>query len=98
MEASKLFVCLMGMGVTFLGLGCIIVLTLLMGKVMGAAGKKEEPRKAAPVPAPVPAAPAAPAVPADGVTDEVKVAILAALAQEPGFRMGSAARIDIRRL
>lgn len=85
----------MGMGVTFFGLTCIIALTLLMGKVMSAAGKKEEPRKAAPVPAPVPVAPA---VPADGVTDEVKVAILSALAQEPDFRMGSAARIDIRRL
>ena len=33
-EVSNLFVCLMGMGTTFVGLICIIFLTMLMGKVM----------------------------------------------------------------
>ena len=32
-EVSNLFVCLMGMGTTFVGLICIIFLTMLMGKV-----------------------------------------------------------------
>ena len=57
-EVSNLFVCLMGMGTTFVGLICIIFLTMLMGKVMQKL-EKPEPPKAAP-------APAAPAVPADG--------------------------------
>ena len=39
MEVSGAFVCLMGMGVTFVGLTCIIFLTMLMGKVMGAIAK-----------------------------------------------------------
>ena len=59
-EVSNLFVCLMGMGTTFVGLICIIFLTMLMGKVMQKL-EKPEPPKAAP-------APAAPAVPADGLT------------------------------
>ena len=75
-EVSNLFVCLMGMGTTFVGLICIIFLTMLMGKVMQKL-EKPEPPKAAP-------APAAPTVPADGLTAEVRIAILAALQQEPG--------------
>ena len=35
MEVSNLFVCLMGMGVTFLGLICLIVLITLMSKILG---------------------------------------------------------------
>lgn len=31
-EVSNLFVCLMGMGVTFFGLICLILLTMVMGK------------------------------------------------------------------
>ena len=89
MEVSGAFVCLMGMGVTFVGLTCIIFLTVLMGKVMGAITKPEAPKA-------VPAAPAAPAVPADGLTDAVKIAIMAAIAQEPGFRMENVTNVTIR--
>lgn len=54
-EVSNLFVCLMGMGTTFVGLICIIFLTMLMGKVMQKL-EKPEPPKAAPAPAaPAPA-------------------------------------------
>ena len=77
MEVSSAFVVVMGMGVTFVGLSCIIFLTLLMGKILS----RPEPPKAEPV------VPAAPAVPADGLTDEVKVAIMAAIAQQPGFKI-----------
>ena len=93
-EFSKLFVVVMGMGVTFVGLILIIFLTMLMGKIITALDHSA-PQNAA-VPAPVPAA--APAVPADGVIDEVKVAILAALAQEPGFRMEHITNINIRQV
>ena len=73
MQVSSAFVVIMGMGVTFVGLTCIIFLTMLMGKILS---KPEAPKPAAAA-----AAPAAPAVPADGLTDEVKVAIMAAIAR-----------------
>ena len=34
----------------------------------------------------------------DGLTDEVKVAILAALAQEPGFHLANVTNVSIRRI
>lgn len=94
MQVSNWFVCVMGMGVTFIGLTCIIFLTMLMGRVMRLFDKAEPPT----APAAVPASPAVPAVPADGLTEEVKVAILTALMQEPGFRMENVTRIDIRKV
>lgn len=93
MEVSNAFVVAMGMGVTFVGLTCIIFLTMLMGKIMTALVKPEPPKAAA-----VPAAPAAPAVPADGLTGEVKVAILAALAQEPAFNLANVTNVSIRKI
>ena len=90
-EVSNLFVCLMGMGTTFVGLTCIIFLTMLMGKIMRGVEKPEPPKAA-------PAAPAVPAIPADGLTAEVKIAILAALQQEPGFDLGRVSAIEIRRI
>ena len=95
MEVSNLFVCLMGMGVTFAGLSCIIFLTWLMGRIMSSMEKKQPAAPAAPA---TPAAPAAPVIPADGLTDEVKVAILAALAQEPGFRLANGTNVSIRKV
>ena len=44
------------------------------------------------------AVPAAPAVPADGLTDEVKVAIMAAIAQQPGFNMANVTNVSIRKI
>lgn len=90
MQVSGAFVCLMGMGVTFVGLTCIIFLTVLMGKVM-ASFSKSEPPKQAPVPV-------APPVPADGLTDAVKIAIMAAIAQEPGFNMANVTNVSIRKI
>ena len=89
MEVSNAFVVLMGMGVTFVGLTCIIFLTMLMGKIMVSLTKSEPP-KAAPA--------AVPAAPADGLTDAVKVAIMAAIAQEPGFNMASVTNVSIRKV
>ena len=34
MQVSSAFVVIMGMGVTFVGLTCIIFLTILMGKIL----------------------------------------------------------------
>lgn len=93
-EVSSLFVTLMGMGVTFVGLTCIILLTMLMGKILG----RITPEAPKPAPAPVPVAPVAPAVPADGLTAEVKIAIMAALAQEPGVDLSRASSVSIRKI
>ena len=87
MQVSSAFVVIMGMGVTFVGLTCIIFLTMLMGKILS---KPEAPKPAA--------AAAAPAVPADGLTDEVKVAIMAAIAQQPGFNMANVTNVSIRKI
>ncbi len=91
MQFSMLFVVLMGMGVTFAGLTCIILLTMLLGRVV--AGLEKAPSDASAAAAPVPAP-----APADaGVPDEIKAAIVAALQQEPEFRAGTVSAIDIRR-
>ena len=34
-EYGSVFVCLMGMGTVFFGLICLIVLTMIMGKIVG---------------------------------------------------------------
>lgn len=93
MEFSKLFVVLMGMGTTFVGLTCIIFLTMLLGKIMQALDKRR-PQAAPPT---IPAQPVAPGVPADGVPNDVKVAIIAALMQMPGFRMEDVTSIVIHK-
>ena len=80
MQVSSAFVVIMGMGVTFVGLTCIIFLTMLMGKILS---KPEAPK---------------PAAPADGLTDEVKVAIMAAIAQQPGFNMANVTNVSIRKI
>lgn len=74
MEVSSLFVCVMGMGVTFIGLICLILLTTAMGKIVNRGG---EPAK--PTPAPVPAAP-------DALPNrqELIAAVSAVLAEELG--------------
>lgn len=75
MEPSSLFVCLMGMGVVFVGLICLIVLTMIMGKIVGG---RTAPAAAAPIPAA--AVPAAP----EGNRQEIAAAVAAAIAEELG--------------
>ena len=75
MDYPHVFVCLMGMGTVFIGLICLIVLTMIMGRILG--------REAAPAAA----APAAPAVAAPAVEpnrQEVVAAVSAAIAEELG--------------
>ena len=94
---SNLFVVVMGMGVTFVGLIAIIFLTQLMGTVITALDR-QKPQSAAPTASTPPAAPMVPVVSGDGVEDAVKIAIVAALAQDPAFRLDHVTRIDIRRV
>lgn len=72
-EYGNLFVCLMGMGVVFVGLICLIVLTMIMGKIVGG-------RPAPAVAVPAAAAPAAP----EGNRQEIAAAVSAAIAEELG--------------
>ena len=72
MDYSIVFVCLMGMGTVFFGLICLIVLTTLLGRIVG---RKQE--------AAVPAAPA-PAVEATVNQQELIAAVSAAIAEDLG--------------
>lgn len=74
-EYGSLFVCLMGMGTVFFGLICLIVLTTIMGKLVGG---RAAPAVAAPAPAVT--APAA----AEGNRQEIAAAVAAAIAEELG--------------
>lgn len=92
MEVSNAFVVAMGMGVTFIGLTAIILLTMLMSKILCATEKPEQPKAAAPAPAP------APVVSGDGIPEQVKVAILTALLQEPEYAARGIASMEIKKL
>ena len=90
MEPSSLFVCLMGMGVVFFGLICLIVLTMIMGKIVGG--------HAAPaVSAPAPAA-AAPAAAPEGNRQEIAAAVSAAIAEELGTSITGIRIVSMKKL
>ena len=93
MDYPHVFVCLMGMGVTFVGLTAIILLTMLMGKILMTTAKPESP-KAAPAPAAAPT----PVVSGDGIPEQVKVAILTALLQEPEYSARGIASMEIKKI
>ncbi len=86
MEVSNLFVCLMGMGVTFIGLTCLILMTVLMGKIVNRGGG------AAPVPAPPPVAEAVPN------RQELIAAVSAALAEELGTDVSGIRILSFRKV
>ena len=92
MQVSRLFVVLMGMGTTFVGLTCIIFLTVLMGSVMKRFEQEVPPSQTA---VSIPQAVTVPMMPADDITDEVWMAILIALMQDPSFHPDHVRIIDI---
>ena len=87
MEYSNLFVCLMGMGTVFFGLICLIVLTTIMGKIVGG-------RPAPAAPAPVAAAPAA----QEGNRQEIAAAVSAAIAEELGTSITGIRIVSMKKL
>ena len=89
MEVSNLFVCLMGMGVTFVGLICLIVLVWIMGTILR--GKGEEPKAAEPVPAAAPAA-------VEPNRGEMIAAVSAALAEELGTDVSAIRILSFRKI
>ncbi len=89
MEYSSLFVCLMGMGTVFFGLIRLIVLTMVMGKVVGG-----HAAPAAAVPVPAAAAAAAP----EGNRQEIAAAVSAAIAEELGTGITGIRIISMKKL
>ena len=86
-EYGSLFVCLMGMGTVFFGLICLIVLTTIMGKIVGG-------RPAPAPPAPVSAAPPAPA----GKRHEIAAADSPANAEELGTSITGIRIVSMKKL
>lgn len=86
-EYGNLFVCLMGMGTVFFGLICLIVLTTIMGKIVGG-------RPAPAAPAPVAAAPAA----QEGNRQEIAAAVSAAIAEELGTSITGIRIVSMKKL
>lgn len=74
MDYSNIFVCLMGIITVFFGLSCLIILTNIMGRIVG-----HTPSAAPAAPVPV----AAPAV-AEPNRQEIAAAVSAAIAEELG--------------
>nr|WP_325199904.1 OadG family protein [uncultured Oscillibacter sp.] len=88
-EYSSLFVCLMGMGVVFFGLICLIVLTMIMGKIVGG--------HAAPAVSALAPAAAAPAAP-EGNRQEIAAAVSAAIAEELGTSITGIRIVSMKKL
>ena len=87
MNVSPVFVILMGMGVTFVGLTTLILLVTLMGKVCGAVKK----------PAPVAAAPAAESIPAAD-KGALIAAVSAAIAEDLGTDVSAFRIVSMKRV
>lgn len=86
-EYGNLFVCLMGMGTVFFGLICLIVLTTVMGKIVGSRAPA----------APVPAA-AVPAATPEGNRQEIAAAVAAAVAEELGADITGIRIVSMKKL
>ena len=90
-EVSNLFVCLMGMGVTFVGLICLIFLSQIMGALCQRF-RKAEPVKAAEAPVPQPAVQE---IPNRGA---MVAAVSAALAEELGTSVSAIRILSFRKV
>nr|WP_325186679.1 OadG family protein [uncultured Oscillibacter sp.] len=90
MEPSSLFVCLMGMGTVFFGLICLIILTTIMGKIVGGRSASAAAPAAA-VPTAVPAA-------AEPNRQELVAAVSAAIAEELGTDITGIRIVSMKKL
>ena len=90
MEPSSLFVCLMGMGTVFFGLICLIVLTMIMGKIVGGHG--------APAPAGAPNPGPAPVTAPEPNRQELVAAVSAAIAEELGTGITGIRIVSMKKL
>ena len=88
------FVVVMGMGIVFLGLICIVVLCSVMSKVVRTLENKNEPAAPAAAQAPV----AAPAAEPIANRQELVAAISAALAEELGKDVSAIRIISLKKV
>lgn len=91
MEPSSLFVCLMGLGTVFFGLICLIILTTIMGKIVGGRAAPASAAPAAVVPAAAPAA-------AEPNRQELVAAVSAAIAEELGTDITGIRIVSMKKL
>ena len=94
---STLFVVLLGMGVVFLGLICIIVLCIFISMVLN----RNKSSKIVPAPAPAPVAPVAPAAPAMTEIPDKQAfiaAVSAAIAEDLGTDVSALRILSVKRL
>ena len=91
-EPSIPFVILMGVGVVFIGLICIILLSMAMSAICRAMGDK--------TPAPVAAAPAAAPAKAEAIPNRQAMiaAISAAIAEEEGTSLSAIRILSVKKL
>lgn len=80
MEYSNLFVVMMGLGVVFFGLICIIVLTTIMGKLMYRPQKQSTPASSVQPASPAPAV--QPGAAPEAINPEILAVITAVLSNE----------------
>ena len=94
-DPSNAVVVLLGMGIVFVGLVCLVILCAVMGKIFGAVQAKSEAVAAAPAAA-APAAPAAPVeIPNRG---EFIAAVSAAIAEEIGTDVSAIRILSVKRV
>ena len=94
MEPSIPFVILMGIGVVFIGLICIILLCMAMSAICRSMGDQT------PAPAPAAAAPAAPAAPSGDIPNRQAMiaAIAVAIAEELGTDPSGIRILSVKKL
>ena len=98
-DPATLEVVLLGMGVVFLGLICIIVLCILISLILNQ-GKSSAPAPT-PAPVPVPVAPVAPAAPAVTEIPDKQAfiaAVSAAIAEDMGTDVSALRILSVKRL
>lgn len=92
-EPSVLFTCLLGVGVVFVGLVCIVGIVTLMNALCS--GKKESPT---PVQTPAPTPTAAPANAPIANRQEIIAAVVAAVAEENGTDISAIRVLSFKKL
>ncbi len=95
---SNAVVVLLGMGIVFVGLICLVILCAVMGKIFGSVQAKSEAAAAAPAAA-APAASAAPAAPVEIPNrGEFIAAVSAAIAEEVGADVSAIRILSVKRV
>ena len=91
-EPGILFTCLLGVGVVFVGLVCIVGIVMLMNALCAEKSKAEDAPAKAPIAAPTPASTVIPN------RQEVIAAVVAAVAEEEGTDISAIRVVSFKKL